>query len=162
MENIIEKVKSRIEVLSKKYPNVTSLNNLKMEVVQRPGSSMYIDGLTLFIESEFIESHSDAEIDWVLLFTEKIISIKPNVVEEAKKIKQDQMHIYFVAGNYYINNIIKNYNDNDLKMIEGSFYNVEYKDKSIDEIYEIINSNDMFKPSSIQLNDSLLEIKEDL
>jgi hypothetical protein len=140
-----EKIAERIKSLNTRYPFT---DNLNFEVIASTDVDSIATNLTsdtreLIVNKDWLDSASDNDIDWTLLFISNLIDLE--FYEKQRELTNTQRTKYNTAVAYYVNGLIVDYEDPDLKIINGALYSETYKGKSVEEIAALLDMNNLIK-----------------
>jgi hypothetical protein len=77
------------------------------------------------------------------LFISNLIDLE--FYEKQRELTNTQRTKYNTAVAYYVNGLIVDYEDPDLKIINGALYSETYKGKSVEEIAALLDMNNLIK-----------------
>jgi hypothetical protein len=135
-----KKVKNAIEILIAKYPIAEKLKNMEIIADDFTGN-ISTNGSELFVQPQFLDDASDKNLNWTLIYIANVIDL--GLIQLQKEIDAEDRMKFSVAACYLINNIITAYNDPDLEILKGSIFDPEYSGKSIMEIYDLVDLNNL-------------------
>jgi hypothetical protein len=139
-EEDVKKIKDAIEVLCAKYPIAEKLKNMEIKADDFSGN-ISTNGSELFVQPEFLQETSKENLGWALMYIANVIDL--GLIQLQKEIDAEDRMKFSVAACYLINNIITAYNDPDLEILKGSIFDPEYSGKTIMEIYDLVDLNNL-------------------
>ena len=131
-----EKITSAKALLLSKYPFFGSMlsktNIIKADdkYTDVPFKTMFTEGLNIYYFDDFIKEHSVKDIAWA--FTHELLHI---IYKHPSREKNRKHMLWVIACDYAINYILK---QEFYYVLEGALFNDQFKNKSAEEIYDIL------------------------